>query len=398
MWTPSRTAVRWLPKQLPRRSLEPLQASCVHYKPMLNQTAVDAVVLRRSLSAASSSARAYHSSAAVWSRPIDPHESTDASDASSSSRKTRKPFPTAAVVAARGRVSSLLFVSAPAVSAADLSPLLLHAFVIKRGYTSSATPFAPVSMTLGPVRAFGTTRGRRFSWANKTPYELLNVSRTATDKEIKIAYFREAKKYHPDLNPSDPEAKEKFQAIAAAYELLSDAKRRATYDATGSTGQYQSYGGANGQPGGNGGGNQHYYGQQADYGGYSQQHAEDIFRSVQGDVDVIKEALGLLREEWRDEFNVMVDAMQRGDWPQVWEIAKEHRLLISAVVVPTILFLRYPPAVFAVMRMLMAGANVAVAFLVYTGNLQAAAQLIWRQIVTLSVEQKNRVEERRRQK
>lgn len=46
----------------------------------------------------------------------------------------------------------------------------------------------------------------------------------------------------------------------------------------------------------------------------------------------------------------------------------------------------------------MAGVNVAVAFLVYTGNLQAAVQLIWRQIVTLSVDQKNRIEERWRQK
>lgn len=42
-----------------------------------------------------------------------------------------------------------------------------------------------------------------------------------------------AKKYHPDLNPNDPKAKEKFQAISAAYELLSDEKRRKIYDTTG---------------------------------------------------------------------------------------------------------------------------------------------------------------------
>lgn len=346
MWAPSRTAVRFLPQQLPRRCVE--QRYVYYQWPLLTQaTNIDALAVRHGggLGASSTAVRAYHSSV-------------------------------------------------------DLSPLLHAAPLLgKRGHSfpSSSPPYLfHLPLSLPTVRRrFGTTRGRRFSWANKSPYELLNVDRHATAKEIKIAYFREAKKYHPDLNPTDPEAKEKFQAIAAAYELLSDAKRRATYDATGSTGQQASYGG---QPGGNGGGGQHYYGQQADYGGYSQQHAEDIFRSVQGDVDVIKEALGLLREEWRDEFNLMVDAMQRGDWGQVWEIAKEHRLLISAVVVPTILFLRYPPAVFAVMRMLMAGANVAVAFLVYTGNLQAAAQLIWRQIVTLSVEQKNRVEERRRHK
>lgn len=261
----------------------------------------------------------------------------------------------------------------------------------------SSNPFLQHSQqhrycSLSLYRSFGTTRGRkpRFSWANKTPYELLNVSRNASEKEIKIAYFREAKKCHPDLNPNDPEAKEKFQAIAAAYELLSDAKRRSQFDATGSTGsaQYQE----------TAGGSQHYYGQQADYGGFSQQHAEDIFRNVQGDVDVIKEAMLLLKEEWRDEFNLFTDAVHRRDWAQVMEMAKEHRLLISGIVVPTVLFLRYPPAVFAVFRMLMAGGNIAVAFLVYTGNLQAAAQMIWRQIVLLSVEQKNRVEERRRKK
>lgn len=245
------------------------------------------------------------------------------------------------------------------------------------------------------IRRFGTTRGRksRFSWSDLSPYDLLGVPRHATEKEIKIAYFREAKKCHPDLNPNDPEAKEKFQAVAAAYELLSDAKRRAQYDATGFTGQQQYT-----NNGSTEGGSQHYYGQRSDYGGYGQQHAEDVFRNVQGDLDVIKEAMVLLREEWRDEFNLFLDALHRRDWNQVWEMAKEHRLLISVVVIPTVLFLRYPPAVFAVMRMAMAGLNVGVAFLVYTGNLQAAAQIIWRQIVRLSAEQKNRVEERRSKK
>lgn len=244
-------------------------------------------------------------------------------------------------------------------------------------------------------RGFATTRARKskFSWSDKSPYELLNITRSATDKEVKVAYFKEAKKCHPDLNPNDPEAKEKFQAVAAAYELLSDPKRRAQYDATGYTGQ-QAYNNTSSSSEGS----QHYYGQQANYGGYSQQHAEDIFRSVSADVDVIKEALLLLKEEWRDEFNLLLDAAHRRDWHQVWEIAKDHRLLISSIVIPTILFLRYPPAVFAVLRMMMAGLNVGVAFLVYTGNLEVAARLIWRQIVTLSTEQKEKAEERRNRK
>ncbi|KAJ1438363.1 J-domain from the Dnaj-like protein, partial [Ochromonadaceae sp. CCMP2298] len=73
------------------------------------------------------------------------------------------------------------------------------------------------------------------NFGRQSPYDLLKVDKSATDKEIKLAYFREAKKYHPDLNPNDPTAKAKFQRVAAAYEILSDPGRRRTYDFTGST-------------------------------------------------------------------------------------------------------------------------------------------------------------------
>jgi DnaJ-class molecular chaperone len=62
------------------------------------------------------------------------------------------------------------------------------------------------------------------------PYGVLAVSRTATADEIKRAYRQLAKKYHPDLNPDDPAIARRFQDISAAYELLSDANRRAAYD------------------------------------------------------------------------------------------------------------------------------------------------------------------------
>ncbi len=65
------------------------------------------------------------------------------------------------------------------------------------------------------------------------PYEILEIPRNATPKDIKLAYFKAAKKYHPDLNPNDPKAREKFQLVSQAYEVLSDPNRRANYDATG---------------------------------------------------------------------------------------------------------------------------------------------------------------------
>lgn len=69
---------------------------------------------------------------------------------------------------------------------------------------------------------------------SKNLYEVLGVSKGASDDEIKKAYRQLAKKWHPDLNPS-PEAKSKFQEISEAYDILSDGNKRAMYDQTGST-------------------------------------------------------------------------------------------------------------------------------------------------------------------
>jgi DnaJ-class molecular chaperone len=62
------------------------------------------------------------------------------------------------------------------------------------------------------------------------PYEALGVKKDASASEIQKAYRRLAKKLHPDLNPGDKSAEEKFKTIAAAYDLLSDADKRARFD------------------------------------------------------------------------------------------------------------------------------------------------------------------------
>lgn len=102
----------------------------------------------------------------------------------------------------------------------------------------------------------------------KNPYESLGVSKSATLDEIKLAYRKLAKKYHPDLNPNDKVAEEKMKEINAAYEVLGDEKKRANFDRFGSA----ENAGGSGFSGGFGGGNPF-----AGMGGFS-----DIFESMFG--------------------------------------------------------------------------------------------------------------------
>ena len=67
-------------------------------------------------------------------------------------------------------------------------------------------------------------------------YELLGVARDATPAQIKKAYRKLARRYHPDVNPDDPEAEERFKEVAAAHDVLSDADKRARYDEFGEEG------------------------------------------------------------------------------------------------------------------------------------------------------------------
>ncbi|QDU31524.1 Curved DNA-binding protein [Anatilimnocola aggregata] len=85
---------------------------------------------------------------------------------------------------------------------------------------------------------------------SKDYYETLGVARGASNEEIQKAYRKLARKYHPDLNPDDKTAKQKFQEVQTAYETLSDEKKRQMYDQFGSA--YEQMGGA---PPGGGGGN-----------------------------------------------------------------------------------------------------------------------------------------------
>ena len=67
-------------------------------------------------------------------------------------------------------------------------------------------------------------------------YEVLEVTKTATVEEIKKAYRKKAIQYHPDKNPGDKEAEEKFKEAAEAYDVLSNPEKRSRYDQFGHAG------------------------------------------------------------------------------------------------------------------------------------------------------------------
>ena len=75
----------------------------------------------------------------------------------------------------------------------------------------------------------------------KDYYKILGVDKQASQKDIQKAYRKLARKHHPDLNPGDKAAEEKFKEINEANEVLSDPEKRKRYDEIGSS--YQQYGG-----------------------------------------------------------------------------------------------------------------------------------------------------------
>ncbi|KAJ3123748.1 hypothetical protein HK100_011500 [Physocladia obscura] len=123
--------------------------------------------------------------------------------------------------------------------------------------------------------------------SKKDPYDLLGVSKSASASEIKKAYYQQAKQWHPDTN-KEPTAKDKFQEIQQAYDILSDENKKAAYDAHGHVDPSEGFAGgpsagAGGFPGGFEGGFPHgFSGGFGGFGGGGSNPFEELFRNFGG--------------------------------------------------------------------------------------------------------------------
>jgi curved DNA-binding protein CbpA len=115
---------------------------------------------------------------------------------------------------------------------------------------------------------------------SKDPYEVLGVAKGASQDDIRKAYRKLAKKLHPDLNPGNPEAADRFKDVAAAHDLLGDPDKRARYD----RGEIDAAGSERPQ--------QRYYREYADAGGARRYHSSAGFEDLGDASDLFADLFG----------------------------------------------------------------------------------------------------------
>jgi len=172
------------------------------------------------------------------------------------------------------------------------------------------------------------------------PYKVLGIANRSSDGEIKKAFYKAAKKHHPDLNPGDAHAKRKFQEVTAAYEMLRDPNKRAAYDANPAQEQERQQAQQRQQ--------QEQHG--AQYGQYQQQQAQQTWNTATTDSEVLAEALTEFVEDLTEDVSDAFKDAAKGDWSSMGDMVNRRAGLIAGVVIPLFIVLRFPGLVLIALR------------------------------------------------
>jgi hypothetical protein len=165
---------------------------------------------------------------------------------------------------------------------------------------------------------------------------------------------------HPDLNPNDPKAKERFQRLAVAYEVLSDSIQRRKYD------QHQDA----------------YQDPQ-----YNDMHSRE---SVWEDLEIVKEAWNDLTQEAKEELEYAIRAADQGDYQPLWNVAIANKFLIMSIVLPIVAILRFPALVLGAFRFISPFISVVVYSLLRNGQGPIVARYLWKKLIELAKNRRNR--------
>jgi hypothetical protein len=154
-------------------------------------------------------------------------------------------------------------------------------------------------------------------------YKTLGVPKTSTKREIKLAYLQLAKETHPDVNPGDVNAQERFQKIAEAYTVLSDDNQRQQYDSYGVTEDQQRR-------------NPYASG----FTPPPNVNPYDVFKQAFEDVG-LQELINNV-ELTKEEAMFAINAAGKGDWEPAKTFVSENKVLMVGVMAPLIVLVRFP--------------------------------------------------------
>ena len=206
------------------------------------------------------------------------------------------------------------------------------------------------------------------------------MTKDSSQKDIKLAYFRLAKKYHPDIN-TGPEARLIFQKLANAYEILGDEDDKRKYDMHNSS-AWSGFSSDSQKT--NNAYNEEYDSSSSSYDTTRGRTPEEIFKTVLQDISVIKEAAMLYGRDFGEDMKGLGSSLLKGDLKSAGHFISNNKVVLLGITVPLVIATRHPLALMLTGRYIFIWSQVAVKSLIISGQAYQAADWIWSRTVCLA--------------